>query len=70
MEYIATFDINKFKFWDGAVQVVQDFKERGKLDLLVQMIEELGCDNQQVTDEQINSFVWFEAYRTEEMYEG
>lgn len=71
MEYVVehVFDINRFKFWGGAVAVVEDFEDRGKLNVLADMIECAFDSDQQVTDEMINSFVWLNAYDIyEDMY--
>lgn len=60
------FDIDYFDFWGSADEVVADFKKRGKLKNLENMIKAAFDSDEYVTDEMINLFVLHNAYDFDE----
>lgn len=60
MYYTVEFSIDSFKFWSGAVDVIDNVRELGKLDELESLIIEVFGDSENVSETDINDFVWFE----------
>lgn len=60
MYYAVEFSIDSFEFWSGAVDVIDRVKELGKLDELESLIIDVFSDSENVTETDINDFVWFE----------
>ena len=60
MYYKVEFDINSFEFWGGAYSTIESVRELGKLDELESLIVEVFSDSENVSDTDINDFVWFE----------
>ena len=60
MYYEVEFSIDSFKFWSGAVDVIDNVRELGKLDELESLIIEVFGDSENVSETDINDFVWFE----------
>lgn len=60
MYYGVEFSIDSFEFWSGAVDVIDRVKELGKLDELESLIIDVFSDSENVTETDINDFVWFE----------
>ena len=60
MYYKVEFSIDSFKFWSGAVDVIDNVRELGKLDELESLIIEVFGDSENVSETDINDFVWFE----------
>jgi hypothetical protein len=60
MKYTKEFSVDNFKFWSGAVQVVDAFRKVNMLDDLQQIIEDVFADRTP-TDTEINDFVCFDV---------
>ena len=60
MYYTVKFDIYSFKFWSGAKSRIEDIRELDKLDELESLIIEVFSYSENVSDTDINDFVWFE----------
>lgn len=60
MYYGVEFSIDSFEFWSGAVDVIDRVEELGKLDELESLIIDVFSDSENVTETDINDFVWFE----------
>ena len=60
MYYTVEFSIDSFKFWSGAVDVIDSVRELDKLDELESLIIEVFGDSENVSETDINDFVWFE----------
>jgi hypothetical protein len=60
MKYTKEFSVDNFKFWSGAVQVVDAFRKANMLDDLQQIIEDVFADRTP-TETEINDFVWFDV---------
>ena len=60
MYYAVEFDINSFEFWGGATSTIKSIRELGKLDELESLIIEVFGDSENVSETDINDFVWFE----------
>lgn len=60
MYYAVEFDINSFEFWSGAKSRIENIRELGKLDELEALIIDIFSDSENVTETDINDFVWFE----------
>ena len=60
MYYAVEFDINSFEFWSGAVSRIENIRELDKLDELEALIVEVFSGSENVTETDINDFVWFE----------
>ena len=59
MEYRTEFDIDKFGFWSGALDTIEDIRKAGLLTELAEHLEEVFADTTP-TDTEINDYVWFE----------
>lgn len=46
--------------WSGAKDTIQTVIEHRLLDELVYLIEELFCDDEDITDVKLNDFLWFD----------
>ena len=57
---VVEFSIDSFEFWSGAVDVIDRVEELGKLDELEALIVDVFSDSENVTETDINDFVWFE----------
>lgn len=60
MYYTVEFDINSFEFWSGAKSRIESIRELDKLDELEDLIIEVFSDSENVSETDINDFVWFE----------
>ena len=60
MYYKVEFDIYSFEFWSGALDVIDRVRELGKLDELESLIIDVFSDSDNVSETDINDFVWFE----------
>ena len=60
MYYTVEFSIDSFEFWSGAVDVIDSVRELDKLDELEALIIEVFGDSENVSETDINDFVWFE----------
>lgn len=60
MKYTKEFSVDNFKFWSGAVQVVDAFRKANMLDDFQQIIEDVFADRTP-TETEINDFVWFDV---------
>ena len=60
MYYKVEFSIDSFKFWSGAVDVIDRVRELDKLDELEALIIDVFSDSENVSETDINDFVWFE----------
>ena len=60
MYYAVEFDINSFEFWGGATSTIESIRELDKLDELESLIIEVFGDSENVSETDINDFVWFE----------
>ena len=60
MYYTVKFDIYSFEFWSGAESRIDNIRELGKLDELEDLIVEVFGDSENVSETDINDFVWFE----------
>lgn len=60
MYYTVEFSIDSFEFWSGAVDVIDSIRELDKLDELEALIIEVFGDSENVSETDINDFVWFE----------
>lgn len=60
MYYTVEFSIYSFEFWSGAESRIESIRELGKLDELESLIIEVFGDSENVTETDINDFVWFE----------
>ena len=60
MYYKVEFSIDSFKFWSGAVDVIDNVRELDKLDELEALIIDVFSDSENVSETDINDFVWFE----------
>lgn len=69
MKYTKEFSVDNFKFWSGAVQVVNAFRKANMLDDLQQLIED-NFVNKTPTDTEINDFVWFDVSIPKECLES
>ena len=69
MKYTKEFSVDNFKFWSGAVQVVDTFRKANMLDDLQQLIED-NFVNKTPTDTEINDFVWFDVSIPKECLES
>lgn len=69
MKYTKEFSVDNFKFWSGAVQVVNAFRKANILDDLQQLIEDKFV-NKTPTDTEINDFVWFDVSIPKECLES
>ena len=69
MKYTKEFSVDNFKFWSGAVQVVDAFRKANMLDDLQQLIED-NFVNKTPTDTEINDFVWFDVSIPKECLES
>lgn len=57
MQYKVDFDIDTFPFWSGAKERVKDLTDEQR-ERLGNHIEEMFCDDENVTDTAINDYVW------------
>ena len=69
MKYTKEFSVDNFKFWSGAVQIVNAFRKANMLDDLQQLIEDKFV-NKTPTDTEINDFVWFDVSIPKECLES
>lgn len=60
MYYTVKFDINSFEFWSGAKSRIESIRELDKMDELEDLIIEVFGDSENVSETDINDFVWFE----------
>ena len=60
MYYAVEFDINSFEFWGGATSTIESIRELDKLDELEDLIIDVFSDSENVSETDINDFVWFE----------
>lgn len=60
MYYTVEFDINSFEFWSGAKSRIERIRELDKMDELEGLIIEVFGDTDNVSETDINDFVWFE----------
>lgn len=60
MYYEVRFDIYSFEFWSGAKDRVKKIKELGMLGELEALIVDTFKDSENVSETDINDFVWFE----------
>lgn len=60
MYYTVEFDINSFEFWSGAKSRIESIRELDKMDELEDLIIEVFGDSENVSETDINDFVWFE----------
>lgn len=60
MYYTVEFDINSFEFWSGAKSRIESIRELDKMDELEALIIEVFGDSENVSETDINDFVWFE----------
>lgn len=60
MYYTVEFDIHSFEFWGGAKSTIESVRELDKLDELEALIIEVFGDSENVSETDINDFVWFE----------
>ena len=60
MYYTVEFDINSFEFWSGAKSRIESIRELDKMDELEDLIIEVFGDMDNVSETDINDFVWFE----------
>ena len=60
MYYTVEFDINSFEFWSGAKSRIESVRELDKMDELENLIIEVFGDTDNVSETDINDFVWFE----------
>lgn len=58
MMYATEFNIDTFKFWSGAVDVIEACKKAELLDLVQDFIE-TAFEDKTPTATEINDFVWF-----------
>ena len=58
--YKVEFDIYSFEFWSGAVDVIDHVRELDMLDELESLIIDVFSDSENVSETDINDFVWFE----------
>lgn len=58
MKYAVDFDINTFKFWFRALDVIKRVKEKDLLEDAMICIE-AAFEGKTSTDIQINDYVWF-----------
>ena len=57
---MVKFDICNFEFWSGAKDRVEEIRELGMLGELEDLITEVFSDKEDLTEADINNFVWFE----------
>ena len=69
MKYTKEFSVDNFKFWSGAVHVVNALRKASMLDDLQQLIEDKFV-NKTPTDTEINDFVWFDVSIPKECLES
>ena len=60
MYYTVEFDIDSFEFWSGAKSRIESIGELDKMDELESLIIEVFGDMDNVSETDINDFVWFE----------
>ena len=60
MYYEVRFDIYNFEFWSGAKDRVKKIEELGMLGELGDLIVDIFNDSENVSETDINDFVWFE----------
>ena len=60
MYYEVKFDIYNFEFWSGAKDRVEKIRELGMLGELEDLITDVFSDSKDITETDINDFVWFE----------
>ena len=60
MYYTVEFSIDSFEFWGGAVNVIDSVRELDKLDELESLIIDVFSDSENISETDINDFVWFE----------
>ena len=61
MYYKVEFDINKFEFWSGAKDRMNDATEEQIKQVEERIEEYFDCTGEIPTDTQINDIVWFEC---------
>ena len=59
MKYTVDFNVNKFSFWSGAKDTIEDVERYGLMKELGNLIEEIFAE-ETPTDTEINDYVWFE----------
>lgn len=60
MYYTVEFDITSFEFWGGATSTIEDVRKAYKMNELESLIEDVFSDRENVSETDINDFVWFE----------
>lgn len=60
MYYRVKFDIYNFEFWSGGKDRAKEIKELGMLGELEDLIIDVFSDKEDLTEADINNFVWFE----------
>ena len=60
MYYEVSFDIYNFEFWGGAKSRITEIEELGMLGELEALIVDIFNDSENVSETDINDFVWFE----------
>ena len=58
--YEVEFDIYSFEFWGGAKDRIEKIRELGMLGELEDLIIDVFSDSKDVSETDINDFVWFE----------
>lgn len=60
MTIIHELSVWDYEPWSGAVDTYERICKEGKLDLLAQILDDLYCDRETITDTELNDLLWFE----------
>ena len=61
MKYYVEDSLDNFEAWSGGKDTLDTLREKGDVDSVECLIEELqGCDGEVWSDTAVNDFLWFE----------
>lgn len=61
MRYYVEESLDNFEAWSGGKDTLDTLREKGDVDSVESLIEELqGCDGEDWSETEVNDFLWFE----------
>lgn len=61
MTIVHELSVWDYEPWSGAVDTYERICKEGKLDLLAQVLDDVYCDRETMTDTELNDLLWFES---------